>query len=160
MALFKLALKIVLAFLFISFGIYALAFVMHILGVIFSLAIGVLFIAGIFCLLKYLFKVSSGTEAESKVSYKIADLSKNSVAFFLQQPKLKELVQCQDQSRLAEWVLDGKIIEIDNQTEVIVLTDSKELESVHVRVSEGKFKGRQGWVCKSVLHGEQKLISG
>jgi len=156
----KVIFKVAAFFLFLLLGFFLLAFLMKVLGLILSLAMGVLFIAAIFYLLNYLFKISPGRQVESGVSYKLSDYSKSSSALFLSEPTVKELIESQEKGKLTDWVLGGKVLEIENDTSVLVLADQSEKEFVRVKVAAGKYKNRQGWVCRSVLHAEPKLLDG
>lgn len=103
-------------------------------------------------------------ETKKNYSFKILDRTKAAVPLFVAEPSVRDLVQTQQVSRLTELVLDGTILEVDNDSQVIVLEDEREKEAVRVRVSAGQFKGREGWVCRSVLHKyedqNQKLLKG
>lgn len=160
----KLILQIIGVLCLIIFGMLLLAWVIRVLSILATMAIGFLFFATIVVLVAMLFKVKIGfkMEEKKKYSFKIADRTKMAVPLFVAEPSVKDLVQIQQMSKLTEMVLDGTVLEVDNDSQVIVLADEREKEAVRVRVDGGQFKGREGWVCRSVLQKteEKKLITG
>lgn len=156
----KLVLKIIGIIFLAIVGLMLLGILIQILHTVFVLAIGIAMLFGFFYLIKYLFQLSS-TPQPAKVSYKVFDSVQPAVALFLEKPTVKELVNAQNMSHVTQWAVDGSVFELDNNTQVIVLDDDREKEAIKVRVSEGKFRGREGWVCRSALcQTEARLLEG
>ena len=164
----KLILQIIGAIFLMILGMIVLGFLMRMMAIMATMAIGFLFFAIIFALvvalIAVIFKVKIGFNmgAKKKQGYKVYDRNKTAVPLFVAEPSVKDLVQIQQMSILTEKVLDGTVLEVDNESQVIVLNDTREKEAVRVRINNGQFKGREGWVCRSVLQSsdDKKLISG
>jgi hypothetical protein len=158
----KLIFKIFVLIVACILGLMILGFVLHLLGFLFLLAVGLLFLGGFVYLIRFLFKISSNTNETKQESYKLFNYSQPAAALFLAEPTVKDLVNVQKSDFLAEGTLNGTILEIENDTQVIVLDDLKEKDAVRVKVSQGKYKGRDGWVCRSVLckSADEKLLPG
>lgn len=159
--MFKLILQIVGVIVLALLGLMLLGFVFRMVSILISMVVGLLILAGIVYLVSLLFKLGKDEEVKA-YSFKILDRTKTAVPLFAAEPTVKDLVHTQQISKLTEWALNGTIVEIDNDTQVIVLEDNREKEAVRVRVSNGQFKGRDGWVCRSVLHKteDQNLLNG
>jgi hypothetical protein len=129
---------------------------------IFSMAVGLLLLAGIFYLISYLFKIGVNTTVEKTESYRLFDYTQAAVALFAGEPSVADLLAAQNMSQRAQGASEPGICTIDNDTQVIVLADEKDKDAVRVRVANGQQRGREGWVCRSVLHksSPEKLLPG
>lgn len=158
----KLILKIFVLILAVIVGLVLLGFLFKLVSLIVSLAIGLLILAGFVYLIGYLLKLGARTEQSRLDSFTVFNYSHPAVVLFTGEPSVRDLVNVQSDQISAERALDGSIIEIENNTQVIVLEDRKEKDAVRVRVAGGRFNGQTGWVCRSVLRqpSEQKLIDG
>lgn len=157
----KLILQITGIFILCLVGLVVLGFVVRLVSILVGILFGVALLVGMIFLIKMLMGV--GTEATPKTfSYRVYDRTKGAIPLFVAEPSVKDLVNTQQSSKITEWALDGTILEIDNDTQVIVLNNEREKDAVKIRVKDGQFQGREGWVCKSMLHTseDKKLLNG
>ncbi len=139
-----------------------LGFLLHLLGALIAMAIGLLMLAAIVYLICFLFNINLGfLKKAQNFSYKVASYKQPAVALFVAEPSVTQLINVENQNQITEWALNGSILEIDNNTEVIILEDSREKQAVRVKVKAGQYKGRDGWVCRSALQqSATKLLPG
>lgn len=147
-------LKIVGVILLVFLGLFVLGWVLRIVGMIFSLAIGLAFIVGIVYLINYLFKLSNKDVPAQKAAFIVMDYTRPAVTLFSKQPTANELLKAQMSTADS---LEFAGLDLDNNTEVIVLGEMNQGEAVRVRVKTGMYHGREGWVSSALLH-QQKLI--
>ena len=157
----KLVFQIIGIFILCLLGLVVIGFVIRLVSILVGLLFGVALLVGMIYLIKMMMGI--GSEAAPKTfSYRVYDRNKNAIPLFVAEPSVKDLVNTQQPGKITEWALDGTILEIDNDTQVIVLNNEKEKEAVKIRVKDGQFQGREGWVCKSVLHSKEhnRLLNG
>jgi hypothetical protein len=128
------ALKIVGIVLLALLGLIILGWVVRIVSFVFSLALGVLFIAGAIWLLTYLFKIGSNSGSPAK-TFLVQDYTRNGVVLFSKEPAASDLLKAQMSS--ADSAEFGA--ELANSTEVIVLGEIRQGEAVRVRVKDGVY---------------------
>lgn len=144
-------------------GLVLFFWALHLLGAIISFALGVLMLVGFIYLISLLFKIGTKqTQSKLDSSYKVSAMKQPAVALFAAEPSVSQLVNAESMSHVTEWSLNGSIVEVDNDTEVIILDDKREKSAVRIRVSKGQYQGREGWVCRSNLQksDNNKLLPG
>jgi hypothetical protein len=143
-------------------GFMLLIWLLRVFTMVVSLVFGLLILVFIFYLVSSLFKIPIKAEETKRDAFKLVDFTQPSVALFAAEPSVSELLGAQELSGLREASAAGCLVEVDNDTEVIVLDDSRQKDAVHVRVAGGQHKGREGWVCRSVLQKStaEKLLPG
>jgi len=160
--LFALLFRLIALFILATVGLAILLWLLHLLGALIAMAIGVLMLAGIVYLICFLFNINLGfLKKAQSFSYKVSSYKQPAVALFMAEPSVNQLINVENQNQLTEWALNGSILEIDNNTEVIILEDAREKQAVHIKVKAGQHKGRDGWVCRSTLQqSAEKLLPG
>lgn len=160
--------RAVFLFIVIVIGmIFGVNIFWHLLGWMTVLAWGVtavVFVVGMLYCLWLLMKASGGGGPKFKMpkgkpQYKVWNTKSSTVYIFREQPTLKDLAMLTDELHLAKLELQGDVFAVDNDTRVIVLEDDGK-ESVKVKFKHAKKKDRDavGWVCRSSLIKEEKLI--
>ena len=144
--------KVFLLVIGVIVAIALLGWFLHVVSLIISLAIGLALLVGLVYLIGFLFKIQVRTEPDRDESCKVCDYGRQSVALFVREPSVKDLVRAQQISPANEEAHAGSLFAIDNDTKVIIITDEKEKDAVRVRVAQGPYKGQEGWICRSVLH--------
>ena len=146
-------LKIVGVILLAFIALLILGWVIRIVSFVFSLALGIVFLLAMVWLIKTLFKISTGEVLPAgKSSYVVQDYTRNAVAMFDKEPSASELLKAQ----VSLSSLDSQF-ELDNNTEVLPLSQAGNGESVRIKVKSGVHKGREGWVASAFVR-EQKLL--
>ncbi len=157
--------KTILAILGVVFGIilatwiYArIVFFFYLMGQMFA----ALAMMGMICFLAYLLLSNkyprlSMKKTTQKVNYKVREPSGNPVHLFREAPALADVALMSDELHVAQLELRGDVFQVQNDTHVIVLDDSK-AEAVLVRIpAVGASKKKQkamdaeGWVPRSSL---------
>jgi hypothetical protein len=155
-----LVLKIVGIVFVLILALLVFFWVLGVVGFILRLLMGLLLFAGLIFGIYMLFKIGTKSSTPS-ASYKVSAQKQTAVALFMSEPSVTQLVNIESLSHMTNMALDGTLVEVENDTQVIVLNDVREKQAVHVRVADGKFKGREGWVCRGSLHEEApKQIKG
>lgn len=152
----KLVLKVIGFVIAAIIGLAILGILLKLLGLLAALAIGLAMLAGFVYVILLLLGVDLKARPPAvKTEYRVFDVSKSNISLFLNKPTVQDIVSGQT----TEAVLSGAILEIDNDTNVIVLDDSDK-EAVRVKVTGGKWGGKSGWVCRSALIKSERLLSG
>lgn len=123
------------------------------------LVTGLLMMVGVFYAAKFFYGAKAPAQAKSKkaTQFKVVDNANPCVYMFREEPALKDLILIEDQLHLAQLELQGDVVQIDNNSEVIILEDSgKEaikikLKSTDKKKSKKKQFDQEGWICRSVL---------
>ncbi len=95
-----------------------------------------------------------------KPTFKVWNAKSPNVYIFREEPSLKNVAMLTDELHLTQLELAGDVFSVDNDTQVIVLEDTGG-EAVKVKVKGAKKKDRDGigWVCRSSLIRQEKLIN-
>lgn len=98
--------------------------------------------------------------ARGKPTFKVWNAKAPRVYIFREEPSLRNLAMLTDELHLTELELAGDVFAVDNDTQVIVVKDTG-AEAVKVKVKGAQKKDRDGvgWVCRSSLIRQEKLIS-
>jgi hypothetical protein len=122
------------------------------------LVTGLLLMVGVFFAAKFFYSPKAPAAAKSKkpTQFKVVDNKNPCVYMFRDEPALKDLILIEDQLHLAQLELQGDVIQIDNNTEVIILEDDgKEAIKIKLKSTDKKSKKKkfdqEGWICRSVL---------
>ena len=142
----------------------ALIVVLKVLGfvsIIASLIFGFLLLAGLVWIIWKLFQLNPAAKSQSpnEVRYRLFSVAKTPVALFLQAPSMGDLISSELSANRTAFENEGKILEIDSDSRVQVLDDSRP-EAVKIKVLEGQRQGASGWVVRSALVKSEERLSG
>lgn len=142
----KVVIAIIIGTLLLSLGLWLLGWV----SILLHFAVFAAIVAAIGYGLYLWLKPKGAPEAiETKSEYKVTQLHNQNVYVFKKEPSVQDLVLVTDQSRMSKLEQQGDVFQVENNTDVIVLDDSRQ-EAVKVKLKSAGKKA-EGWVCRSSL---------